>query len=73
MDKYQHKSQPIRAKQRYHHLHIAKAEKAHAEANRKKMEAKGDEYGVHVYTVRIKALALYIKTLEKPLKPCENS
>lgn len=45
-------------------LKLAKNERQHAYDNKGKCKDKGDDYGVQVYTVRIKALDLYIKNLQ---------
>lgn len=70
--KIKHSSQPLRAKQHYRYLNIAKQERRHAEANMKKMEAAGEEHSVVVYKVRMKALDHYIKHLQNVKHSCEN-
>jgi hypothetical protein len=46
-------------------LKLAKNERQHAQENLQKMKDKGDDYAANVYKVRIKALVIYIKQLEK--------
>jgi hypothetical protein len=70
--KHQNSSAPIRAKQHYRYLSIAKKERHHAECNMKKMQAAGEEHSALVYKVRIKALDHYIKHLQNVKHSCEN-
>jgi hypothetical protein len=51
-------------KSREYWLKLAKAERTHAYSNKSKCVEKGDDYAAMVYTVRIKALDLYIKNLQ---------
>lgn len=58
------KAQNGNHKSRIWWLKLAKQERQHAYQNKSKCSTKGDTYGVQVYTVRIKALDLYIKSLQ---------
>lgn len=62
--KQQGKPQHQQAKSKMHWLRLAKEQRRHAFENKSKCDKKGDTYGVQVYTVRIKALDLYIKNLQ---------